>query len=283
MLAPRGTGVRHGRRPALTCSAPSNTTCRHTATIFGGRAGEAADSRDRRHVDGPGAAGYRARMVVEQPVFNPFDPEFAANPYAGAGALPRARPGAPDARSARGCSSRYDDVLRVLRDPTLSVEDRQRRRSRRRCREPRTRGARRRAQRRQPGDAQPRPTRPPPAAPARREGVHAARRRRPAAARAALFDDLVARRASRASADALDVIADVAFPLPFSVISDMLGMPEGQDRLQLRDVVGRPREDARPDRHRRGVRRRARSRRRDDRVPARRVRRGSARTPPTIC
>jgi cytochrome P450 len=34
------------------------------------------------------------------------------------------------------------------------------------------------------------------------------------------------------------VISDIAFPLPFSVISDLLGMPEGQDRLQLRTWSG---------------------------------------------
>jgi cytochrome P450 len=32
----------------------------------------------------------------------------------------------------------------------------------------------------------------------------------------------------------MDVIADLAFPLPFTVISDMLGIPEGRDRFELR-------------------------------------------------
>ena len=36
----------------------------------------------------------------------------------------------------------------------------------------------------------------------------------------------------------MDVIADLAFPLPFVVISEMLGMPEGRDRFQLREWSG---------------------------------------------
>jgi cytochrome P450 len=36
----------------------------------------------------------------------------------------------------------------------------------------------------------------------------------------------------------MDVIADLAFPLPFVVISEMLGMPEGRDRVQLREWSG---------------------------------------------
>jgi len=35
-----------------------------------------------------------------------------------------------------------------------------------------------------------------------------------------------------------DLIADLAFPLPFIVISEMLGIPDGQDRMQLREWSG---------------------------------------------
>jgi cytochrome P450 len=35
-----------------------------------------------------------------------------------------------------------------------------------------------------------------------------------------------------------DVIAGLAFPLPFIVISEMLGIPEGRDRMQLREWSG---------------------------------------------
>lgn len=55
------------------------------------------------------------------PTFNPFEPEFAANPYPQYRVL---REGAPVHRSLIGpwVLSRYDDVIRVLRDPSLSVE-----------------------------------------------------------------------------------------------------------------------------------------------------------------
>ena len=61
-------------------------------------------------------------MVVEQPVFNPFDPEFAANPFP---VLAHFREHEPVHLSPFGTwiLFGYDDVLRVLRDPTLSVED----------------------------------------------------------------------------------------------------------------------------------------------------------------
>jgi cytochrome P450 len=36
----------------------------------------------------------------------------------------------------------------------------------------------------------------------------------------------------------MDLIADLAFPLPFVVISEMLGLPEGRDRAQLREWSG---------------------------------------------
>jgi cytochrome P450 len=35
-----------------------------------------------------------------------------------------------------------------------------------------------------------------------------------------------------------DIVAGLAFPLPFVVISEMLGMPEGRDRMQLREWSG---------------------------------------------
>src|SRR4051812_36533501 len=61
-------------------------------------------------------------MVVEQPVFNPFEPDFAPNPYPH---YARMRELDPVHLSPIGVwiLSRYADVLRVLRDPTLSVEE----------------------------------------------------------------------------------------------------------------------------------------------------------------
>src|SRR5580704_1819018 len=47
------------------------------------------------------------------------------------------------------------------------------------------------------------------------------------------LDEVVARGTSE-----IDLIADLAFPLPFVVISEMLGIPEGRDRNQLREWSG---------------------------------------------
>jgi len=47
------------------------------------------------------------------------------------------------------------------------------------------------------------------------------------------LDDAVARGTGE-----MDLIADLAFPLPFVVISEMLGIPEGRDRNQLREWSG---------------------------------------------
>jgi cytochrome P450 len=44
--------------------------------------------------------------------------------------------------------------------------------------------------------------------------------------------------AGRANGEPFDVIAGLAFPLPFVVISEMLGIPEGRDRMQLREWSG---------------------------------------------
>ena len=64
-------------------------------------------------------------------MFNPFAPGFVDDPYAQYAAL---REQDPVHRSLLGpwVLTRYDDVLRVLRDPSLSVEDAQRRRRTRR-------------------------------------------------------------------------------------------------------------------------------------------------------
>jgi cytochrome P450 len=43
---------------------------------------------------------------------------------------------------------------------------------------------------------------------------------------------------ARRGSGEMDLIADLAFPLPFVVISEMLGIPEGRDRNQLREWSG---------------------------------------------
>ena len=88
---------------------------------------------------------------------------------------------------------------------------------------------------REPGHPQPRPARPHPDPAPGLEGVHTQPHRRARAPRRAPRQR-AARRARRAAAggEPVDLIRGLAFPLPFAVISEMLGMPE-TDRDQLRD------------------------------------------------
>jgi cytochrome P450 len=176
-------------------------------------------------------------MVVEKPVFNPFDPDFAANPYPRFAELRAADP-VHETPIGMWMLFGYDDVLRVLRDPSLSVEDRN-------------------------------AVVPPMMVNAEREALIADRsggsramlnldppdhhRLRRLVAKVftprvvenlrprvqTLFDDLLsAARAQATAGGTIDVITDIAFPLPFAVISDLLGMPDGQDRVQLRTWSG---------------------------------------------
>jgi cytochrome P450 len=173
-------------------------------------------------------------MVMEQPVFNPFDPGFAADPYPH---YARMRELDPVHESPIGvwmlfC---YDDVLRVLRDPSLSVEDKNA------IVPPMMVNADREALLldRSGGSRAMLNLDPPDHHRLRRLVAKVFTPRvvedlRPRVQ--GLFDDLV--RDAEARGDEIDVISDVAFPLPFSVISDLLGMPEGQDRLQLRTWSG---------------------------------------------
>ena len=164
---------------------------------------------------------------------NPFAPGFFANPYE---QYARLREHAPAHETAFGpwILTRYDDCVRLLRDPRASVEDR--------------RVFDRRAALF--GDDDPRRVRgttailnidPPDHTRIRRLAGNAFAPRRIEALGAriqalvdGLLDDAVARAADDADGT-FDVIADLAFPLPFVVISELLGMPE-TDRDALRDV-----------------------------------------------
>jgi cytochrome P450 len=174
-------------------------------------------------------------MVVEQPVFNPFDPDFAPNPYPHYAQM-RALDPVHETPIGLWILFRYDDVLRVLRDPGLSVEERNA------VIPPMMVNAEREAlvEGRQNGSRAMLNLDPPDHHRLRRLVAKVFTPRvvedlRPRVQ--SLFDELVANAEARGS-DEIDVIADVAFPLPFSVISDLLGMPDGQDRLQLRDWSG---------------------------------------------
>ncbi len=159
---------------------------------------------------------------------DPFAPGFAADPYPQYAAL---RAADPVHRSALGpwLCTRYEDCVRLLRTPGLSVEDHHA-------------GIDRRATRYAPDDPRrERGTRailnldPPDHTRLRRLVARAFTPRRVEALEPRIAD-LVDRALDAAAATGgFDVIADLAFPLPFTVISEMLGVPDHDGRY-LRDV-----------------------------------------------
>ena len=174
-------------------------------------------------------------MVVEQPVFNPFDPEFAANPYPRFAEL-RAMDPVHETPIGLWMLFGYDDVLRVLRDPSLSVEERNAtipelmvNPEREALVGDRSGGSRAMLNLDPPDHHRLRRLVAKVFTPRVVEDL------RPRVQ--TLFDDLLTDAQARGETR-IDVISDLAFPLPFSVISDLLGMPEGLDRLQLREWSG---------------------------------------------
>ena len=167
------------------------------------------------------------------PMLNPFEPGFFDDPYA---QYRLVRDQDPVHLSPIGAWAlfRYDDVHRVLRDPSLSVEERH---------------------------MTPLPFEADPDIQAmideRREGGthtmlnldppdhHRLRRLvskvftpRTVEELRPRVQELVDEALDAADPNAFDVIAGLAFPLPFVVISEMLGIPEGRDRFQLREWSG---------------------------------------------
>jgi cytochrome P450 len=163
------------------------------------------------------------------PVFNPFLPGFAENPYEQYRELLARNPVQPSPFGAY-MLFRYEDCARVLRDPKLSVEDR------------RVIGPNPRAELRERvlGDRERRGTRgmlnldPPDHTRVRGivQKVFTPRAVERLGVRVqALVDETLVELAARDQP--VDLVAELAFPLPFQVISDMLGMPPG-DRTELR-------------------------------------------------
>jgi cytochrome P450 len=163
--------------------------------------------------------------------YNPFEPGFTADPYPQYEVL---RDHDPVHQTPFGIwiLFRYDDVRRLLRDHSLSVEDRNARP-----------GPMDELRRELIGDRVERGNhamlnRDPPAHTRLRRLVskvftpRAVERLRPRIE--ALVDDALDRAEDQGR---LDLIAELAFPLPFVVISEMLGMPE-VDRDQLRSWSG---------------------------------------------
>jgi cytochrome P450 len=169
------------------------------------------------------------------PMINPFDPGFADNPYEQYAAVREADP-VHHTPVGPWMVFRHADVVRLLRDPTLSVEARN-------STQPefpdpeiaelmanRTERTGRAILNLDPPDH------------------HRIRRLvskvftprmiellRPEIQR--LVDQYLDAVAERGDGT-MDVIADLAFPLPFTVISEMMGIPEGRDRNELRSWSG---------------------------------------------
>lgn len=159
---------------------------------------------------------------------DPLAPGFFDDPYTQYAAL---RSSAPVHRSRFGpwMLTRYDDCVRLLRNPAVSVEDR-------------NAGIDRRArlfgeddERRRRGAAAILNLDPPAHTRIRRLAGKAFTPRR-VEALGPRIDALVTEALDRvAGQGGMDLIADLAFPLPFAVISEMLGIPT-DDSDHLRDV-----------------------------------------------
>jgi cytochrome P450 len=170
------------------------------------------------------------------PMLNPFEPGFFDDPYTQYRAV---REQDPVHLSPIGAWAlfRYDDVYRVLRDPHLSVEERH--------------------------ANLPPPTYPPDlqalAETREQRGNHTMLNLDPpdhhrlrrlvskvftprmieglAPRVQQLVDEYLDAVEARGTGE-IDVIADLAFPLPFTIISEMLGIPDDGDREQLREWSG---------------------------------------------
>ena len=171
-------------------------------------------------------------MSTVEVEFNPFDPSFAEDPYPHWQLL---REQAPVHRTAIGfwVLTRYDDVLRFVRDPALSVEDRNARPgpleeiSRQVLGDDYTERGQRAMLNLDASD-------------------HTRLRKLVSKAFTPRVIERLRPRIQQLVDEALDrvephgemeLIGDLAFPLPFAVISEMLGMPEA-DSAQLREWSG---------------------------------------------
>ncbi len=170
-----------------------------------------------------------ADVTSEPKPFNPFEPGFAEDPYPQYAELCATN---PVQRTPLGLWALfgYDDAVRVLRDPSLSVEDRS------------VVGPNPRVEIREQilGDRQQRGTRqilnldPPDHTRLRRlvQQVFTPRMVEQLAPRVqAMVDEMLDASVARSvEMDVeMDVIADLAFPLPFRVITEMLGMPASEE------------------------------------------------------
>jgi len=170
------------------------------------------------------------------PMLNPFEPGFFDDPYAQYALV---RESDPVHLSPIGAwiIFRYDDVLRVLRDPHLSVEEKNAKPLpiemdpdiAARFEERRSNGSRAMLNLDPPDHHRLRRLVSKVFTPRTVEELHPRVQQ--------LVDEHLDAAVARGTGE-IDLIADLAFPLPFVVISEMLGIPEGRDRFQLREWSG---------------------------------------------
>jgi cytochrome P450 len=169
------------------------------------------------------------------PMLNPFEPGFFDNPYAQY-ALVREHDPVHLSPIGAWALFRYEDVHRVLRDPSLSVEE-QHAKPFAVALDPDIQA--RFDERAEAGSHAMLNLDPP--------DHHRLRRLVSKVFTPRTVEELRPRvqqlvdehlDAAAANGEPFDVIAGLAFPLPFVVISEMLGIPEGRDRFQLREWSG---------------------------------------------
>ena len=176
-----------------------------------------------------GARDAEADSTIVQ-AFNPFEPGFTEDPYPQFAELTATNP-VQQTPLGLWALFRYDDAVRLLRDPSLSVEDKS------------VVGVNPRAELREQilGERPERGTHqilnldPPDHTRLRKlvQQVFTPRMVEQLAPRVqAMVDDALDAVVARGTG--MDVIGDLAFPLPFRVISEMLGMPASEEE-QLRD------------------------------------------------
>ena len=176
-----------------------------------------------------GAREAEADSTIVQ-AFNPFEPGFTEDPYPQFAELTATNP-VQQTPLGLWALFRYDDAVRLLRDPSLSVEDKS------------VVGVNPRAELRKQilGERPERGTHqilnldPPDHTRLRKlvQQVFTPRMVEQLAPRVqAMVDDALDAVVARGTG--MDVIGDLAFPLPFRVISEMLGMPASEEE-QLRD------------------------------------------------
>ena len=178
-----------------------------------------------------------ADVTSEPRPFNPFEPGFTADPYPQYAALVAENP-VQQLAFGPWAVFRYDDAVTLLRDPRLSVADdavqgaNVRVETRRQIlgEERAERGTRQMLNLDPPDHTRLRGLVQQVFTPKMIEGLTGRVQE--------LVDGLLAAAvATTLDGELVDLIRDFAFPLPFMVISEMLGMPEGKDRVTLRDLA----------------------------------------------